>query len=398
MAPVADSLSWTTFGLAVGGAGLAALLLVSLVVLLVRRRPSRTSLELMLTQSSSRVETMLSELTTALDDAQTETERSRQLAEIGSTIDLDEVVARTLEASGALLGVEAAMLILDARNGSVPSFVATVGLRPEEADHASGPRTPDWKRTRATLVTYLYTDVEVDPNENGSAQPLRGAAAVPVRGETDDLLGTLWAFWRTAEPIREEQVALLEELALRAGPAIENARRFQEARQLADMDALTGLHNYRFFHETLAREVARAHRYDRRLALVVIDVDDFKAVNDRVGHLAGDSVLAGAGQRVLSAVRSADIACRVGGDEFAVILPESTRSDAEALYERLESGMTRHPAGAAQLRLSAGIAELRADDDAVTFFKRADEALYRAKALGKGQAIESSSQAGADAA
>ena len=156
------------------------------------------------------------------------------------------------------------------------------------------------------------------------------------------MLGTLWAFWRTAAgPMGEEQVALLEELALRAGPAIENARRFQEARQLADMDALTGLHNYRFFHETLAREVARSHRYDRRLALVVFDVDDFKAVNDRVGHLAGDSVLAGAAHRVLSSVRSADIACRVGGDEFAVILPESSRSDAEALYERLESAIDR---------------------------------------------------------
>jgi hypothetical protein len=88
MHPVGDSLSWTTFGLAVGGAGLAALLVVGLVVLIARRRASRTSL--VLTQSSSRVETMLSELTTALDDAQAETERSRHLAEIGSTIDLDE--------------------------------------------------------------------------------------------------------------------------------------------------------------------------------------------------------------------------------------------------------------------------------------------------------------------
>jgi diguanylate cyclase (GGDEF)-like protein len=387
MAPVADSLSWTTFGLAVGGAGLAALLLVALVVFIMHRRPSRTSLELMLTESSTRVESMLSELATALDDAQAQTARSRQLAEIGSTIDLDEVVARTLEASGTLLGVEAAMVVLDGRNGSTTPFVATVGLEPEEAEQAPGPKTPDWGRTRAALVTYLY------PEQDGPSEPLRGAAAVPIRGDSEDVIGTLWAFWRTAEPIREEQVVLLEELALRAGPAIENARRFQEARQLADLDALTGLHNYRFFHETLAREVARAHRYDRRLALVVFDIDDFKAVNDRVGHLAGDSVLAGAAQRVLSVVRGADIACRVGGDEFAVILPESTQADAEALYERLESAMVKQPADSDQLRLSAGIAELRADDDAVTFFKRADEALYQAKALGKGQAIASGSQA-----
>ena len=131
----------------------------------------------------------------------------------------------------------------------------------------------------------------------------------------------------------------LEELSKRAGPAIENARRFREARQLADLDALTGLHNRRYFHETLAREVARAHRYERRLALIVFDLDDFKAINDRIGHLAGDAVLAEAAERVREVVRSADIACRVGGDEFAVILPESVLDDADQLYKRLQRGL-----------------------------------------------------------
>jgi diguanylate cyclase (GGDEF)-like protein len=207
----------------------------------------------------------------------------------------------------------------------------------------------------------------------------------------DTSLGTLWVFWRSSQPEpNEEQVALLEELALRAGPAIENARRFQEARQLADLDALTGLHNYRFFHDTLGREVTRAHRYDRRLALVLFDIDDFKAVNDRVGHLAGDSVLAEAAQRVRTVVRGADIACRVGGDEFAVILPEAAQPDAEALYRRLEDALQNWRSGDTPLRLSAGIAELQADDDAISFFKRADAALYRAKEGGKGQAIAAS--------
>src|SRR6185503_13892078 len=99
---------------------------------------------------------------------------------------------------------------------------------------------------------------------------------------------------RFADP----ELAELEELAHRAAPAIANARRFREARQQADLDALTGLHNRRYFHETLAREVARAHRYERALALVVFDLDDFKAVNDRIGHLAGDAVLAQAADRV----------------------------------------------------------------------------------------------------
>src|SRR2546430_14160023 len=75
-----------------------------------------------------------------------------------------------------------------------------------------------------------------------------------------------------------------ESVGVRAALAIENARRFREARQLADLDSLTGLHNRRYFHEVLARECARAHRYGRRLALVVLDLDDFKAINDRIGH------------------------------------------------------------------------------------------------------------------
>ena len=164
-------------------------------------------------------------------------------------------------------------------------------------------------------------------------------------------------------------------------------------RQLADLDALTGLHNYRYFHETLAREVARAHRYERKLALVVFDIDDFKAVNDRIGHLAGDSVLAEAAERVRSVVRGADIACRVGGDEFAVVLPESTVADAESLYRRLQAALNNWRSGDQQLQLSAGIAELEPDDDAAIFFKRADAALYKAKNSGKGQAIAATAEA-----
>ena len=181
-------------------------------------------------------------------------------------------------------------------------------------------------------------------------------------------------------------MAELEELAERAGPAIDNARRFREARELADLDALTGLHNRRFFHETLAREVARAHRYGRDLALILFDLDDFKAINDRIGHLAGDAVLADAAKRVRDVVRSADIACRVGGDEFGVILPEARAiADADRLYRRLEKRVSLQPRGDA-IAFSAGVAELGADDDPVTFFQRADAALYRAKGSRQGPA------------
>src|SRR2546422_315398 len=228
--------------------------------------------------------------------------------------------------------------------------------------------------------------------------PERGAGvihaglAVPLPGETSTL-GYLTVFTRTkGHQSSDDDVRQLETLALRAGPAIENARRFREARQLADLDALTGLHNRRYFHETLARECSRAHRYERKLSLVVFDLDDFKEINDRIGHLAGDTVLAEAAERVRDVVRTADIACRVGGDEFAVILPESSLEDADQLYRRIQNAISSRPLGqGGKLFLSAGVAELRAEDDPVAFFQRADDALYRAKEAGKGRVVSANS-------
>ena len=240
--------------------------------------------------------------------------------------------------------------------------------------------------TRAIALSYTYGEEE----SPAAGEPLRRGLAVPLR-HAGERIGYLAVYSRAeGEPLGGGAVRELEELALRAGPAIDNARSFREARQLADLDALTNLHNRRYFHETLAREVARAHRYRRGLALIVFDLDDFKAINDRIGHLAGDSVLAEAAERIRDVVRSADIACRVGGDEFAVILPESAASDADQLYKRLQAAVSSRPIGqAGRLKLSAGIAELKAEDDGVSFFERADEALYRAKDAGKGTAVGS---------
>ena len=213
---------------------------------------------------------------------------------------------------------------------------------------------------RSVAITYDYPEPTNGDVESHGGEPVRAGLAVPLPGETGTIgmLDGLHALVRRA-PFSAEDRSELEQLAERAGPAIENARRFREARQLADLDALTGLHNRRYFHDTLAREVARAHRYDRRLALIVFDLDDFKAINDRIGHLAGDAVLADAADVVRSVVRSADIACRVGGDEFAVILPESGMPEAEQLYSRLQQALEQRPIGdAGRIRLSAGVAEL----------------------------------------
>jgi diguanylate cyclase (GGDEF)-like protein len=239
-------------------------------------------------------------------------------------------------------------------------------------------------------MSYTYPELERDAKPGEGV--IHAGLAVPLPGDSSTL-GYLTVFTRrNGHDYADEDVRQLETLALRAGPAIENARRFREARQLADLDALTGLHNRRYFHETLARECSRAHRYERKLGLIVFDLDDFKEINDRIGHLAGDTVLAEAAERVRDVVRTADIACRVGGDEFAVILPESSLDDADQHYRRIQNAISSRPLGqGGKLFLSAGVAELRAEDDPVAFFQRADDALYRAKEAGKGRVVSANS-------
>jgi diguanylate cyclase (GGDEF)-like protein len=371
-----------TTALVIAGAVVGAALLVALVVILVRR-PSQGGQEELLTlvsEMNERMEGMVRELAESLERAQEEGRRNRYLTELAGSIDLDEVMSRTLEAAGAVPGVDAALVSI---NGDEKPTVATLGLSTEEAERQAVSGPPDGHEARAILLTYQYP-----PALDAAGDLIRSGLAVPVAGEAATA-GFLIVYSRNPEHrFSEDETRELEELSQRAGPAIENARRFREARQLADLDALTGLHNRRYFHETLAREVARAHRYGRQLALVVFDLDDFKAINDRIGHLAGDSVLAETAERVKDVVRSADVACRVGGDEFAVLLPESVASDADQLYHRLLGAVGSRPVGqAGRLSVSAGIAALRDDDDPTSFFERADEALYRAKERGKAQVV-----------
>jgi len=371
-------------------AGAAAVALLLAVLWLVRGAgkgaQSDERLADLVADMNARMETMVSELSEALEDAQEEGRRNRMLGELAGTIDLDEVLTRTLDAAGAMPGVDAALARLD-NDGATP-IIATLGLTTDEAQRQAIAGPPGGPDARSISLVYQYPAEMV--SNDGATNLIHSGLAVPIQTEGGSI-GFIAVFSRSrSHTWSEDEVRELEELALRAGPAIENAKRFREARQLADLDALTGLHNRRFFHETLGREVARAQRYDRQLALIVLDLDDFKAINDRIGHLAGDAVIAESAERVRDVVRSADIACRVGGDEFAVILPESTLADADQLYRRLQTALSARPVGqAGRLSFSAGVAELKPEDNPTAFFERADEALYRAKERGKAQVVAS---------
>jgi len=357
------------------------LLLIGLLVTLLRRSNRRVA------EVERRLDEIAGDLGGAVELAEEQGRQTRLLGEISGSIDLDEVLGRALEAVAAVPGVDAGVIQIETA-GEGPPVTASFGFPEELAPRLALAVPPGSSAARAIELAYRYGEAD---EEAGGEALLRGGLAVPIADEADRT-GVLVVFTRAAgHRFDDTELRRLEEIAHRTAPAVENARRFREARQLADLDALTALHNRRYFHETLAREVVRAHRYARRLALVVFDLDDFKEVNDRIGHLAGDAVLAEAALRIRGVVRSADVPCRVGGDEFAVIMPESSLEDAEQLFNRIQTVISSRAIGqAGRLHLSAGLAELSGEDDSVTLFERADRALYAAKEAGKGRAMAAS--------
>ena len=322
------------------------------------------------------------DLSDALERAERESRRNRLFGELGGSIDLEELMDRVLDAAMKIPGFDAAMIVVEGEGGG--PTVVTRGMTPQET--AKPPTSGVIGALPGTMtVTYRYgRDREIPDKEL-----ICGGVFIPLIGRDLAPIGTLSLFWRSSEhEPQTEDIEQAESLVEGAIPAIENARRYGEARKEAETDALTGLFNQRYFHETLRREVLRAQRYERNLALILFDVDDFKSINDQIGHLAGDRVLAQAADRLREAVRSVDVACRIGGDEFAVILPESSAIDADQLYRRVQSSMRGTALGPDEnrLRLSAGIAELQHGDTAAGLFERADAALYRAKDFGKDRA------------
>jgi diguanylate cyclase (GGDEF)-like protein len=152
---------------------------------------------------------------------------------------------------------------------------------------------------------------------------------------------------------------------------------------MAYRDPLTGLWNRRYFEERLNEELSRSQRAgsSRRFSVMVLDLDNFKATNDRHGHLVGDTVLRDVGEFLVTHLRHHDVACRTGGDEFSVLLPDLSADDCGHLIDRLRSGLERANAGRRiPISLSIGTASWPDVGDTVeVLLTRADEAMYAEK-------------------
>jgi diguanylate cyclase (GGDEF)-like protein len=361
--------------LAIGALGLVLLtaLVAAVVVWRARATDDERVAEAIRTLAAGMQQTMR-ELAEAVETAQAVIRAERSEGELAAALDLDEVSERTLEAVTGIRGVEAVLLDAAAPGGTRHS--ATLGMLDEEAAKTAV-RIGDNDNLRAIEVTYRYRIDDVD----ASSPLVRSSVVLPLRAD-GATIGSLSVFSRSSAHLNsDEELAELERVTAKAGPALSNARSYAEARALIDVDPVTGLHNRRYFHEMLAREIARAGRYERRLTVLVFDLDDFSGINARIGYAAGDVVLAEVAQRLLLAVREADVSCRLGGGEFAAVLPESTAEEGELLAGRIFRAVAMRPVGdAGTLSLSAGVAELRPGEGASDLFQRAADAVQRAKA------------------
>lgn len=240
---------------------------------------------------------------------------------------------------------------------------------------------------RAARTNGTETSVSRPPGPREAPAPasmtLLGGVAVPIRvGQA--LWGSLLVVAHSEEripPDLEERLGIFADLV---GLAIANTDTSARLLSLATSDPLTGLLNHRAFQERVETEVSRAQRYGRPLALALLDLDHFKSINDAYGHQAGDAALMHAARLLEAGARAGDVLGRIGGDEFGLLLPETSADVALPIAERWAKEFGAAPVGvASRLTMSVGLCDLIHANGSKELLQLADAALYWAKSQGR---------------
>jgi diguanylate cyclase (GGDEF)-like protein len=253
---------------------------------------------------------------------------------------------------------------------------------------------------QATREEYEQEFHSIEKPECGRFAVMPDAAAhysVPLLHE-GKLTGFISLAARAPQQMNEDATRLLTALSSQAAVAIEQVHLNERAKLLAITDGLTGLYNHRHFYERFVVELERAKRFGHSLSLIMADVDHFKLLNDRFGHLAGDAVLAELASTLRLMARKMDIVARYGGEEFAIVLIESGPDEALAFAERLRAAVEDARLGRAlgpdvAVTISAGVAGFPEHaSEAETLIMAADRALYGAKAAGRNRVAAAAAQ------
>lgn len=219
---------------------------------------------------------------------------------------------------------------------------------------------------------------------------LQSCWSAPIFSAQGDILGTLSIYHREPHTPREEDYTIIRHAADLAGIAIDRDRDTERLNQLATTDYLTGLTNRRVFYEKLQSEISRVQRSLNPASLLILDVDHFKAINDRFGHAAGDMALKTFADLIRQRLRDTDVAARLGGEEFALLLPGANAEAAHQFAESLRQGielteLNLENSLSIKVTVSIGIAQISPQSDEEQVMNLADQALYQAKNAGRNQ-------------
>ncbi len=283
----------------------------------------------------------------AVAAAEVEVGASRELAilaeitpEFHTLLDMQQLLARILAILERHMAGSAFTILL--REDSTGDLVvrSAAGAR---TDLAGPPRVPSGRGLSGWVVEHgeaqIVDDVRSDPRYLGDPT-IRSEMVVPLLS-SGRAIGALVVSHPAVGVYGQRDLTLLQAVAAQIAAAIDVAELHERLKRAANTDALTGIHNYGYFYDRLEEEVARAERHATPLAVAYFDIDGLKRINDTYGHLAGDAVLRTLGSVIDDHVRTEDIPARYGGDEFAIVMPETPRDEAEKVVQRLMEQLDR---------------------------------------------------------
>ena len=336
----------------------------------------------------------------AIEDAELYERETRRVRELNalhtattallSTIDLETLLVQILDAAQmAITAAEQGTLYLLAPDTGSLEVRAMIGFRDPRIQKVSTQRIHRLaaravREKRSILLNDIPQNLVGNPFEPAA---IRSAIVAPLM-LSQKVLGALTLIGSRPGLFHDSDLNLLDSFAATATAALQNATLYAEVQRLATMDTLTEQYNRRRFFELGELEMHRYRRYHNPLSAIMLDLDNFKEINDTYGHAAGDFVLYTAAKRIRANVRVVDILGRYGGDEFAILLPDANLEEAHEIAERIRQAILNEgiqtSQGEVPISISLGIAQATNETDSLSaLLGRADMALYVAKQQGR---------------